>query len=185
MYCERSCSNSGEEERIVAPIHARIHLRPCSVGRCSSCRRLRGGCGSMIDMRLSLHTVSRSTREAGALPPSLAGDHSGRRVRPLPGGRVRVTGPPRRVCAMLEPLPCPAHLHVLTVWCATCAQGALADASSVFSVFSLSVTSIFGMPASAFLRPLERSSRVRCHRADPHACTRGRLRRSADCQPPS
>jgi hypothetical protein len=29
------------------------------------------------------------------------------------------------VCAMLEPLPCPAHLHVLTVWCATCAQDAL------------------------------------------------------------
>ena len=75
MYCERSCSNSGEEERIVAPIHARIHLRPCSVGRCSSCRRLRGGCGSMSDMRLSLHTVSRPTREAGALPPSLAGGH--------------------------------------------------------------------------------------------------------------
>ena len=45
----------------------------------------------MSDMRLSLHTVSLPTREAGALPPSLAGDHSGRRVRPLPGGRVRVT----------------------------------------------------------------------------------------------
>ena len=87
MYCERSCSNSGEEERIVAPIHARNHLRPCSVGRCSCCQRLRGSCGSMSDMRLSLHTVSPPTREAGALPPSLAGDHSGRRVRPLPGGR--------------------------------------------------------------------------------------------------
>ena len=61
----------------------------------------------MSDMRLSLHTVSRSTREAGALPPSLAGDHSGRRVRPLPGGRVRVTGPPRRVCVRCSN-PCPA-----------------------------------------------------------------------------
>ena len=61
----------------------------------------------MSDMRLSLHTMSRPTREAGALPPSLAGDHSGRRVRPLPGGRVRVTGPPMGAFAMLEP-PCPA-----------------------------------------------------------------------------
>ena len=31
----------------------------------------------MSDMRLSLHTVSLPTREVGALPPSLAGDHSG------------------------------------------------------------------------------------------------------------
>ena len=46
----------------------------------------------------------------------------GRCVRPSSGGRVRVRGPPTGACAMLEPLPCPAHLHLLTMWCASHTQ---------------------------------------------------------------
>ena len=56
------------------------------------------------------------------MPPSLAGDHS-----VVVSVLHRAVGSESQVlrqgaCAVLEPLPCPAHLHLLTMWSASHTQ---------------------------------------------------------------